>query len=274
MAVRCIVAAALVSAVLAACGGSGSRQHGEASAPVAVSSLTDAADDEWRANVDSSFYDFIYLFRADSAFQRSRTTFPLTVDDLGRRGAVETGEWVFDSLLASNVCYTVFNDSEESLDDGFDMRAGQLTLREAYAGKGIVTNYHFARHGGRWMLDSIAVDNPGDGEADFLRFYERFANDTVFQMSHVSSQLGFVTYDSGDEMSLIDATISREQWRTFRPDLSARVISGFDCTVSHGGSRQMIVTIVRIDTGYNVRLYFHRTARHGWMLVKYEDSSV
>ena len=93
-------------------------------------------------------------------------------------------------------------------------------------------------------------------------------------MRHVGREVGFVTYDNGDEMSLLEATSSRDQWKAFRPSLAAPVISGFDCTTTGGRSQKMIVTVVKIETGYNIRLYFRHNAAKGWMLYKYEDLSV
>ena len=280
MTFRLLVLTALACAVaISSCGskdkGGSPSGNDVAALPAPTGSGTDGdALRCYGGNVDSSFYDFIYLFKSDSAFQRSRTAFPLDLDDLGERSKVEEDGWKFDSLLLQNVYYTLLNDSEQSLDTGFDMNARELTLREVYTGDGITKNYHFAKDGNRWLLRSIAIDSTAAGHGTFLQFYERFANDTTYQMRHVGREIGFVTYDNGDELSLLEASISRDQWKTFRPCLAAPIISGFDCTTTGGRSRQMIVTVVKIETGYNVRLYFRNEAARGWMLYKYEDLSV
>lgn len=280
MTLRLLVLAALACAVaFTSCGnrdkGGNPSGNGLASLPAPAGSGVDECDlPRYNDNVDSSFYDFIYLFKSDSAFQRSRTAFPLDLDNLGKRGKVEAGSWQFDSLLLQNVYYTLLNDNEQALDTGFDMNAHELTLREVYTGNGITKNYHFAKDGNKWFLRSIAIDSTAARQGTFLSFYERFANDSAYQMRHVGREVGFVTYDNGDEMSLLEATISRDQWKAFRPSLAAPVISGFDCTTTCGRSQKMIVTVVKIETGYNIRLYFRHNAAKGWMLYKYEDLSV
>lgn len=267
--------AVIAALALASCQGGRVGSSDDAGSPVSVSGVQEAEPIDYDAlNVDSSFYDFIYLFKSDSVFQRMRIVFPLEYNDISARRSIAADSWRFDSLLLQNVYYTILNDRLNSLDEQFDMNAGELTLREIYTSDSIVKNYHFAKVDGKWCLESIGILTTEGLQGSFLAFYEQFINDSVFQCEHVDKQLQFVTYDEGDDYEVIDDFITRQQWPSFRPDLHADVISGFDCTETRGASGKMIVTLVKIDAGYNIRLYFRRSGVKGWMLYKYENLSV
>lgn len=226
-------------------------------------------DEEFYKNVDHSFFDFIYFFKSDSLFQKQRIKFPLKFQNDSMHYEIGKDKWAFDSLLLKNIYYTQFYDSEEELNENSEENKNCIVLREINTDKNKVKNYSFCKDNAQWFLKEISMIRVSDN--DFISFYERFINDSVFQCKHVMNQLQFVTYDSEDDFSLIEANISIEQWNAFKPALSTNVISGFDYGDADSGTNEKIVAIVQIDTGYNIRLCFRKSGTKGWMLYKYED---
>lgn len=224
-------------------------------------------------NADNSFYDFIYLFKSDSSFQKERISFPVkNVDKDGKVRYIDSDSWYFDSGMLDNIYYTQFYTMEQDIDGSSDICDSNISLREFFVDKGYVRSYNFAKDGnGRWMLESIELKN-GDSK-DFIYFYAKFVSDSVFQNEHLSRNIKFVTYDPGDEMSLMEADLSSDQWNSFKPVVNTDVVSEFNCNLSDDKSNVIIASTVQIDAGYNVRLHFRKNLRKGWLLYKYEDLS-
>lgn len=225
------------------------------------------------ANADNSFYDFIYLFKSDSAFQRERISFPVkNVAEDGKIRYIDSDSWYFDSGMLNNIYYTQFYTSEQDIDDSSDICDSNISLREFFVVNGYVRSYNFAKDdNGRWMLESIEM-NDGDTK-DFISFYAKFVSDSVFQNKHLSRNIKFVTYDPADDLSIMEADISSDQWNAFKPVMNTDVVSEFDCHHSDTKSNVIIASTVQIDAGYNVRLHFRKDLRKGWLLYKYEDLS-
>ena len=108
---------------------------------------------------------------------------------------------------------------------------------------------------------------------EYLRSKLESIPDSVFQNEHLSGNIKFVTYDPADDLSIMEADISSDQWNTFKPVMNTDVISEFDCHHSDTKSNIIIASTVQIDAGYNVRLHFRKNLRKGWLLYKYEDLS-
>lgn len=227
--------------------------------------------DELYANADNSFYDFIYLFKSDSLFQRSRIDFPLKCSLYGAEADVADSVWTFDSFFVNGVYYTQFYSSEKEIDEKPDLANQNIYLKELYSEDMIAKSYCFGKEEGKWKLsrfDLLEADND-----DFVCFYSRFMNDSVFQSVHISKNIRFVTYDPDDEFSLIETVLSREQWDAFKPVIPMDVISEIDYGLLNSDSDIVIASTVQIDTGYNIRLHFRKDNSRRWILYKYEDLS-
>lgn len=225
------------------------------------------------ANADNSFYDFIYLFKSDSVFQRERISFPVrNIQENGNVEYIDSSKWHFDTEMLDNIYYTQFFNKEQDIDDSADICDSSISLKEFYLDKELIRSYNFAKdENGRWMLESIEMKK-GDSD-DFIYFYARFVSDSVFQNEHLSGNIKFVTYDPADDLSIMEADISSDQWNAFKPVMNTDVISEFDCHHSDTKSNIIIASTVQIDAGYNVRLHFRKNLRKGWLLYKYEDLS-
>lgn len=228
-------------------------------------------NEELYANADNSFYDFIYLFKSDSLFQRARISFPVKSEENGRISEITFDKWHFDSLLLNNVYYTQFYSSEEDIDEQSDKDISYISLRELYIKSGLLKIYNFGKKDGKWMLDGIVQSGVDDD--DFISFFAKFVGDSLFQNEHLSRHLKFVTYDPEDEFSLIESELSSEQWNAFKPAILTDVISEFDYHKRNLDSGMVVASTVQIDTGYNIRLYFRKNSSKGWILYKYEDLS-
>ena len=108
---------------------------------------------------------------------------------------------------------------------------------------------------------------------NFYEFYERFANDSLFQAERVADPLPFVAPDPDDEFQILETTIQKSQWFTFQPQLPTEFLTN----VNYGqrldkNSRTRIIELRGFGNGFSNTLYFR--CRNGeWKLTKFEDLS-
>ena len=136
--------------------------------------------------------------------------------------------------------------------------------------------YYFERLYGWWKLEAIddaSIPKENTSQEDFYTFYERFANDSVFQRSRVVDPLPFVAPDPEDDFQMLETTIGKEQWFSFQPKLPQDVLTN----INYGqrldkNSRTRIIELRGFGNGFNNTLYFK--CRNGeWKLTRFEDMS-
>jgi hypothetical protein len=136
--------------------------------------------------------------------------------------------------------------------------------------------YYFERLYGWWKLEAIddaSMPKEETGQEDFYEFYERFANDSLFQAERVADPLPFVAPDPEDEFQILETTIEKEQWFAFQPKLPGEFLTN----VNYGqrldrNSRTRIIELRGFGNGFCNTLYFR--CRNGeWKLTRFEDLS-
>jgi hypothetical protein len=91
--------------------------------------------------------------------------------------------------------------------------------------------YYFERLYGWWKLEAIddaSMPKEETGQEDFYEFYERFANDSLFQAERVVDPLPFVAPDPEDDFQILETTIEKEQWFAFQPMLPEHLLVNID----------------------------------------------
>lgn len=225
-------------------------------------------------SVDESFADFLYNFAQDERLQLSRVVFPLPYYNDLRKDSIEKEQWEFQPLFSQLETYTVLFDRAEDMEMEKDTVATSVRIEWIYLKANRVKRYYFERIKGDWMLEAIddaAIPEEEVTHEDFYEFYERFANDSLFQAERVTEPLQYVTADPDDEFQVIETTMEKGQWFAFRPALPRDVLTN----VSYGqrldrNSRSRIVELKGFSDGFNNTLYFR--CRNGqWKLTKFED---
>jgi hypothetical protein len=136
--------------------------------------------------------------------------------------------------------------------------------------------YHFERLEGLWTLkaiDETFLPEERKGLKDFYTFYERFANDSLFQAEHTADPLPFVAPDPEDEFQILKTTLKKEQWFTFQPKLPMEYLTN----INYGqrlkkNSRTRVIELRGFGNGFNNALFF-RFRNGSWKLTRFEDLS-
>lgn len=244
-------------------------------------SATEAGESVKARENDGAFDDFIYNFTSDHSMQISRIKFPLRVSDGEKHSLINKEEWEHENLFTNEEFYTLLYDREEDMDLGDDMSTNRATFEWIYPSTGTEKQYCFGRNEGIWTLDSILIHPIEDKvTADFITFYGRFATDTLFQATHISPHLTFVTTDPDDDFSVIETTLDLNQWFAFSPTLPSDKLSNI-CYGSNPPRQdegqptgKKILMLKGMGNGFSNVFYFKTRARGGWELYKFEDVGI
>jgi hypothetical protein len=117
------------------------------------------------------------------------------------------------------------------------------------------------RHEVKWQ------DLPRNANAQFLRFYEQFAADTVFQHQSLADQIVFSGPDPDDDFSTIDGVITPDFWEAFRPELPQHILYNMVYGRQDPAATHKILLVRGIANGLEVEITF-RLHKGRWKLTK------
>ena len=220
------------------------------------------------------FADFLYNFATSEKFQLRRIVFPLPYYMDNKKDSIEKEEWVHDPLFSQQEFYTMLYDdlSDAELEKDTATTSVRIEWIDLKAKK--MKRYYFERLYGWWKLEAIddaMMTKEEGGQEDFYEFYERFANDSLFQAERVADPLPFVVPDPDDEFQILETTIQKAQWFTFQPNLP----TGHLTNINYGqrldrNSQTRVIEMRGFGNGFSNTLYFR--CRNGkWKLTRFED---
>ena len=225
---------------------------------------------------DESFADFLYNFALDERLQLRRILFPLPYYMDNQKDSIMKEDWVHDPLFSQQEFYTMLYDNLDDAELEKDTASTSVRIEWIDLKQKKMKRYYFERLYGWWKLEAIddaTMLKEDNGQEDFYEFYERFANDSLFQAERVADPLPFVAPDPDDEFQILETTIQKAQWFTFQPKLPNEFLTN----VNYGqrlnlNSRTRIIEVRGFGNGFSNTLYFR--CRNGeWRLTRFEDLS-
>ena len=229
-----------------------------------------AEDEPMPEAADELFDDFIFNFAANKRLQMERTVFPLEVkDDEGGEQKVERARWKMEHFFMNQDYYTLIFDSQELAEQQVkDTALSRATVEKIFLDEGRVMQYHFCRQSGRWMLSEVTNQSlPRNPNAQFLSFYQRFVNDSVFQHQSLSEQIAFVGPDPDNDFEQMEGVITPDFWEAFAPDLPRHLLYNIVYGKQNPASAQKILFLRGIANGLEVELTFRQKGGR-WKLTK------
>ena len=141
-------------------------------------------EEEPPAAVDELFDDFFYNFIDDSRFQGQRIAFPLSCKEGGDEEKVTKQEWSQYDHFKNQELLSVIYEREQDYELSKDTSMQSVAVEWIGLRDDAVQNYRFNRLEGKWMLTEIDKHRRSEmPTGEFLDFYARFVNDSVFQRS-------------------------------------------------------------------------------------------
>jgi hypothetical protein len=228
------------------------------------------------ASADESFADFLYNFALDEKLQLRRILFPLPYYTDSRKDSILKEDWKHDPLFSQQEFYTMLYDHLDDAELEKDTASTSVRIEWIDLKERKLKRYYFERLYGWWKLEAIddaTMPKEENGQEDFYEFYERFANDSLFQAERVVDPLPFVAPDPDDDFNILETTIQKEQWFAFQPKLPGEFLTNVNYGQRlDGNSRTRVIELRGFGNGFCNTLYFR--CRNGeWKLTRFEDLS-
>jgi len=133
------------------------------------------------STVDTLFMDFFETFMWDTTFQKSRITFPITIDN---ETISDSSQWKHLSFYSTKEYYPILHFDTTSYFER-DIHETSIGLIIANFKRDKITRYSFVKKSNNWFLTSskrISIEEIPDIE--FIDFIKEYSRDSIFQKNH------------------------------------------------------------------------------------------
>lgn len=218
---------------------------------------------------DELFDDFLFNFAANKKLQYERVDFPLQVSLGDTTTTIQQNEWKQEHYFMKQEFYTLIFDDEKQLDLVKATHLDSVVVEKIDLRAKSVEQHIFNRINGQWRLTGISKNsmfqNPNKS---FLSFYEKFANDSVFQIQSIGEPVEATLPDPDDEYSVVEGEFFPEQWPEFRPtEMPADFLYNINYGQTYSQNKQKVLVFRGIANGLEARMTF-RLSDGKWKLVK------
>ena len=217
---------------------------------------------------DAMFDDFLFNFLANKKLQKERVIFPLRVTENGTVTKIEKDDWQMEHLFMRQGYYTLLFNSDKQMQLMKDTAVSEAVVEKISLAKNQIKNYFFQRIKGAWLLREIKVTPiQSDANASFLAFYQRFVNDTAFQVKSISETVDFVGPDPDDDFNMMEGVITPDTWEAFAPTLPHKTLYNIIYGKPQEEGNQKIYLLRGVANGLEMELRFKKEGGR-WMLKK------
>ena len=217
---------------------------------------------------DAMFDDFLFNFLANKKLQKERVIFPLRVTENGTITKIEKDDWQMEHLFMRQGYYTLLFNSDKQMQLMKDTAVNEAVVEKILLAKNQIKNYFFQRIKGAWLLREIKVTSiQSDANASFLAFYQRFVNDTAFQVKSISETVDFVGPDPDDDFNMMEGVITPDTWEAFAPTLPHKTLYNIIYGKPQEEGDQKIYLLRGVANGLEMELRFKKEGGR-WMLKK------
>ena len=222
---------------------------------------------------DELFDDFVFNFAANRKLQRRRIVFPLPVYRDGKVvKKIAENKWEMERFFMRQEYYTLIFDNARQMNLVKDTTISHVVIEKIFSHKNLIQQYLFNKIKGKWMLTSMNYMSLAQNKnADFLKFYNKFATDTAFQVRSMAREVQFSAPDPNDDFAQISGVMMPQQWPDFKPRL---IPNGTLYNIIYGqkytdAGRRLFV-IRGIANGLEIELSFRKVGGQ-WKLVKFNS---
>ena len=221
---------------------------------------------------DQLFDDFFFNFIANKKLQMNRIKFPLPIVNGTKTTELSRKKWKMDYFFRKQGYYTLIFDNARQMNLVKDTTISHVVIEKIFSHKNLIQQYLFNKIKGKWMLTSMNYMSLAQNKnADFLKFYNKFATDTAFQVRSMAREVQFSAPDPNDDFAQISGVMMPQQWPDFKPGL---IPNGTLYNIIYGqkytdAGRRLFV-IRGIANGLEIELSFRKVGGQ-WKLVKFNS---
>ena len=217
---------------------------------------------------DAMFDDFLFNFLANKRLQKERIVFPLRIFKDNKVEQMEERQWQMEHLFMRQGYYTLLFNDEQQMALMKDTAVSEAIVEKISLAKNQVKDYMFRRIRGAWMLCEVRVNEVDQNvNASFLKFYQKFASDSAFQVKSLNETVQFVGPDPDDDFNMMEGVITADTWEAFAPKLPAKSIYNVIYGKPQKEGINKIFLLRGVANGLELELRFKR-AGDKWLLMK------
>ncbi len=221
---------------------------------------------------DELFDDFFFNYASNRRLQRERTDFPLNVVSYGKTSVLQQNKWATERFFMKQGYYTLVFNSRKQMSVVKDTAVSNVTVEKITFENNQLQQWYFNRVEGLWRLQKISYSSlDKHPDADFLKFYEQFVTDSVYQMEHLAQLVSVSAPDPDDDFSRMEGSVMPEQWPMFAPWMPSGTLYNIHYgSAAYKPSAERIFSICGIANGLATELTFRKES-DTWNLVKMEN---
>ena len=217
---------------------------------------------------DAMFDDFIFNFSANKKLQRERIVFPLRTIEGGETRLTEKNQWKMEHFFMRQGYYTLLFNGDKQMSLMKDTAVNEAVVEKIQLRKNRVMNYHFLRIKGAWMMTEVNVTPlEANANASFLKFYQRFVTDSVFQEHSINETVQFIGPDPDDDFSMMEGVITPDTWEAFAPTLPSKLLYNIVYGKPKPAGDEQIFLMRGVSNGLELELRFKKVDGR-WLLMK------
>lgn len=217
---------------------------------------------------DELFDDFFFNFAANKKLQKERILFPLKIVSGKDTAYLSKSNWKMNNFFMHQDFYTLIFDNQKQKNLVKDTTIENVVVERINLPKHTIKQYVFKRLRGQWMMtEQVNTSLRNSKNASFLKFYQKFVNDTTFQVNSINDVLDFSGPNPDDDFGTMTGILAPEQWLSFAPELPNTIIYNILYGQKYSESNQKIFVIRGIANGIETELTFRRVSGK-WKLMK------
>lgn len=217
---------------------------------------------------DELFDDFFFNFAANRKLQLSRIKFPLPVVRDGKTEYIGKGNWRMEHFFMRQGYYTLIFDDVKQMELVKDTSISHVVVEKVDFVKKYVKQYVFDRIAGLWIMGRIQFKPLYENtNASFLKFYQRFAVDSAFQLASINDPVTYVGPDPDNDFATVESEITPDMWPDFASELPSKMIYNIIYGQTYTESDRKVFVIRGISNGMEVDMVFERKDGK-WLLMK------
>lgn len=216
---------------------------------------------------DTSFLDFLEEFMWDKEFQQSRVLFPIQQNG----NEIKTSkEWKHLSFyIQSQYIPTLASDTINIFDKDVNLEKTEVYIIDFKVDS--VETFAFEKANSNWHLIKVGkttLENTPDYE--FIDFMTKFANDSNFQINHISFPISESFADSDNNYETASKLIKLEDWKFW--ELTDEINRLMILSNMQTDSKYRNIFFRGIENGIWVQYTFEKIGEN-WKLIRLEDYS-
>ncbi|MBQ2536068.1 MAG: DUF4348 domain-containing protein [Bacteroidaceae bacterium] len=229
-------------------------------------------EEEPPAAVDELFDDFFYNFIDDSRFQGQRIAFPLSCKEGGDEEKLTKQEWSQYDHFKNQELLSVIYEREQDYELSKDTSMQSVAVEWIGLRDDAVQNYRFNRLEGKWMLTEIDKHRRSEmPTGEFLDFYARFVNDSVFQRNALADPVKVILTSEDGEEEPEEEHVNPDEW--FEMSESMPLPKDALVNVNYGqasiSQNKKILLIQGLGNGMQMKFKFNKQG-DDWKLMEIE----